>query len=299
MNFLLRRPALLALTFLVLSASASAQAPSPREQFPAAVEAFQKTPTPESALRVIQLFKQLNPAPAVPEEAREPFVMGATVLKGAADPVGASKAVDYFTKSLAVAPWFAEAWYNRALAHETAGNFDRAINDLNAYLAFDLPASDRREAQDKVYALKAKIELAAIKKAGEDKAAAAKAADTPQAREATLLKKVEGGRFVDDRNKAPPPHFSYSDILEIKGGTLYRSIRIHSMGSGNTRIISFYNHDQPGLYPAETVSFRDGAFTFTSFGITYVYRIRPDGQALLMRASNYRSNDPDTTIPKQ
>jgi len=135
---------------------------------------------------------------------------------------------------------------------------------------------------------------------GIEKAAAAKvAADTPQAREAALLQKVEGARFVDERYRGPSGHLSYDDIFEIKDGILYRSIRIYSMGSGNARMISFYGHDQPGLYSAEQASYGDGAFTVTSYGITCDYRIRSDGKALLKRCSNWLSSDPDDDIPKQ
>ena len=286
-------------TFLALAANADAQ--SPREQLQQMVEQLQKTPT-DNALRekIIKLVQTLKPAPAISEEAREPFVMGATVLKKASDPAGASKAVDLFTQALTIAPWFAEAYYNRALARETAGLFEPAIDDLKLYLEFKLTDAERREAQDKIYSLKADAQLATAKKIEEAKAAAAKAAaDTPQAREAALLQKVEGARFVNDRNRAPGGHISFDDIFEIKNGILYRSIRIYSLGSGDQRALSFMGHDQPGLYSAESASYRDGAFTVTSYGITCAYRIRPDGKALLKRCSNYQSNDPDDAILRQ
>ncbi len=285
--------------FLALAASADAQ--SPREQLQQLVEQLQKTPS-DNALRekIIKLAMTLKPAPAIPEEAREPFVMGATVLRKASDPAGAGKAVELFTQALTVAPWFAEAYYNRALARETAGQFEPAIDDLKLYLEFKLTDSERREAQDKIYALKADAQLASARKSEEVKAAAAKAAaDTPQAREAALLQKVEGARFVNDRNRAPSPHFSYGDILEIKDGILYWSIRIYSMGSGNDRALSFKGHDQPGLYSVERALYRDGAFTVTNYGITCVYRIRLDGKALLKRCSNYQSNDSDDAILRE
>jgi tetratricopeptide (TPR) repeat protein len=283
------------LAFLTLTASAEAQ--SPREQLAQLVEQLQKAPN-DNALRekIIKLAISIKPAPAIPEEAREPFVMGATVLKKASDPAGASKAVDLFTQALTIAPWFSEAYYNRALARETAGQFEPAMDDLKLYLEFKLTDTERREAQDKIYSLKADAQLASAKKSEEVKAAAAKAAaNTPQALEAALLQKVEGARFVNDRNRAPSTHFSYDDILEIKGGILYRSIRIYSMGSGNALVLSFKGHDQPGLYSAESAPYRDGAFTI----ITCVYRIRPDGKALLKRCSNYQSNDPDDAILRQ
>jgi hypothetical protein len=283
-----RKLLIFAFTFLALAASAYAQ--PPREQLNQMVQQLQKSPS-DNALRekIIKFATSIKPAPAIPENAREPFVMGATVLKKASDPAGASKAVELFTQALTIAPWFADAYYNRAVAREAAGQFELAIDDLRLYLGFKLTGAERREAQDKIYALKASAQLAAAKAA----------ADTPQAREAALLQKVEGARFLDDRYRGPAGHLSYDDIFEIKNGMLYRSIRINSLGSGNTRMLSFYDHDQPGLYPVDRTAYRDGAFTAANYGITCVYQIRPDGNALLKRCSNWQSNDPDNAIPRQ
>ena len=181
--------------FTLLALAASVDAQSPREQLQQMVEQLQKTPN-DNALRerIIKLATSIKPTPAIPEEAREPFVMGATVLKKASDPAGASKAVDLFTQALTVAPWFAEAYYNRALARETAGQFESAIDDLKLYLEFKLTDAERREAQDKIYSLKADAQLASAKKSEEVKAVAAKAAlATAQARAAE--NSIEGAWF--------------------------------------------------------------------------------------------------------
>lgn len=153
-----------------LTASACAQ--SPREQLQQLVSQLQKTPT-DTGLRerIIKLAVELKPAPAIPEEAREPFVIGTTVLKKASDPAGAGRAVDLFTQSLTIAPWFADAYYNRAMARQAAGQYESAIEDLKFYLGFKLTDSERREAQDKIYALKADVLLGSAKKADQDKAA--------------------------------------------------------------------------------------------------------------------------------
>jgi hypothetical protein len=63
-----------ALTFLTLAASTFAQESSSREQFQTAVAACQKTASSVNALAVIKLYPQLDPPPALPEAAREPFV---------------------------------------------------------------------------------------------------------------------------------------------------------------------------------------------------------------------------------
>ena len=164
----------LAIIAASLHQSINAEEPSLREQFKTAVDAYQKDSTPTNALKVIEIFKQLEPPPAVPEEAREPFVMGATVLKESNDAANATKAAELFGKAIHLAPWFAEAYYDRALARETAGQFNEATDDLKRYLEFKLTDTERREAQDKIYSLKADAQLATTKKTEEDKAAAAK-----------------------------------------------------------------------------------------------------------------------------
>jgi tetratricopeptide (TPR) repeat protein len=177
-------------TFLALVANTYAQ--SPREELQQMVEQLQKIPY-DNALRekIIRLAIELKPAPAIPEEAREPFVMGATVLKKASDPAGASKAVDLFTQALNIAPWFADAYYNRAIARQAAGQFEPAIDDLKLYLGFKLTDNERREAQDKIYSLKAEAQLGSAKKAEEQKAAAAR--QRQQAEEAQKGYVSQGG----------------------------------------------------------------------------------------------------------
>lgn len=156
----------------------TAHAETPREQLKQMVEQLQQTPN-DNVLRekIIKLAATIKPAPAIPEEARKPFVMGATVFKKASDSAGASKAVDLFTQALNIAPWFADAYYNRAMAQQAAGQFNAAADDLKLYLGFKLTDAERREVQDKIYSLEADAQLAATKKAEEQKVAAAKAAE--------------------------------------------------------------------------------------------------------------------------
>lgn len=156
------------LGLMVLSATAFAK--SPREELRQMVEQLQKTPG-DNALRerIIKLAATIKPPPAIPEAAREPFVMGATVLKKATDTAGAVKAVDLFTQAIHIAPWYAEAYRSRALARETAGQFEAAIDDLTLYLGFKLSDGERRTVQDKIYSLKADAQLAAAKQVELDK----------------------------------------------------------------------------------------------------------------------------------
>ena len=185
------------LTLLALTTSVYAL--SPREQLKQMVEQLQKTPN-DNALRgkIIKLATTIKPAPAIPEEARKPFVMGATVLKKASDPTGVNKAVDFFSQALNVAPWFADAYYNRAMANETSGQFGLAIDDLKLYLAFNISSAERRAVQDKIYSLEADAQLASTKQAELDKIASAEA-EKRQAQQAkrdviTQIKNAVGNR---------------------------------------------------------------------------------------------------------
>ena len=180
----------------------SAYAQTPREELQQMVEQLQKSPN-DNALRekIIVLATSIKPALAIPEEAREPFVMGATVLKKASDPAGASKAVDLFTQALNIAPWFADAYYNRAIAREAAGQFESAIDDIKFYLEFKLTDSERREAQDKIYSLKADAQLGSAKKAEAEQNAKwqewKKRLGQAQQKYAKLIQRLDGAVFLE------------------------------------------------------------------------------------------------------
>lgn len=84
---------------LELVVSQLSYAQSPRDQLTQMVEQLQKTPT-DNALRerIIRPAVELMPAPAIPEHARERFVMGVTLLKKASNPTDARRAGDGFNK---------------------------------------------------------------------------------------------------------------------------------------------------------------------------------------------------------
>ncbi len=254
--------------------------PLPTRSLKALAAQLQLTPNDATLReRIIKLAQTLRSAPAIPEEAREPFVMGATVLKKAGGSTDAAKAAEFFSRAIHIAPWFADAYYNRAIARETAGQFEPAMDDLKLYLLFKLPDQERREVQDKIYALKADAQLLATKKAEEQQAAQLKAAaDTPQAREAALLKKAEGAMFVV--GGGGPGGIRWDNVYEIKNGELHYTIRLFSLGSQK----SFYGHSQPGDYLVERMPYRGGAFTFTEPYVRTVtiFKLGPDAMTLLV-----------------
>jgi tetratricopeptide (TPR) repeat protein len=282
------RSGIIAFALLVLAASAYAQ--SAREQLQQMVEQLQKAPS-DGALRerIIKLALSVKPSPVLPPEAERRMVRGGVAFNGATSVADYQAAAKEFEQATLAAPWYGDAYYNLGVAQDKAEDYEGALRSLKLAA---LASPDSKAAEKLSYAVEFRKEKAAAAKA---------AADTPHAREAALLQKVEGARFVYGGNRTPSNsgRLSYEDIFEVKGGILYWSIRIYSLGSGNTRHLSFHDHDQPGLYSVERASYRDGTFTVTSYGITCVYRIRPDSQALLRQCSNWRPNSPDDAIPRQ
>lgn len=159
---------LLVLSLLPTAAPASA---GPREDFKAALAAFQKAPH-ESALRekLLKHAAKLKPAPAVPAEAKRAFVMAATYQKEARSASDFMMAVNAYDDALKAAPWWGDAYYNQSVALEAAGRLNDAKEALGFYLL--TKPKDAEAAQNRLYALDAKGNIAA-KQAREAAAAVA------------------------------------------------------------------------------------------------------------------------------
>lgn len=198
---------ILVLTFLALAVSADAQ--SPREQLQQMVEQLQKTPT-DNALRekAIALAAEIKPAPAVPEEARRAFIRGNTAFASAKDPAGFSRAIERFEEASALAPWWADPYFNLAKACEGAQDFDRALRALTYYRATATTEADKRQALDLTYALEEKRDL---------KKADATSASDAASREAqvTQARRFEGDWYRDISSRS----LTHRQTLSIRRGT--------------------------------------------------------------------------------
>jgi tetratricopeptide (TPR) repeat protein len=139
---------------------AQAQTAIPQQTLQQYVADLQSNPN-DAALRgkIIALAQTMRPAPAIPEEAREHYVMAATFMESAKDPAGFARAVEQYKAALLVAPWWADAYKKLAIAQKAAAQYDDAIASLNFYLASQ-PA-DARDAQDEIYKIKALKQAAA------------------------------------------------------------------------------------------------------------------------------------------
>jgi tetratricopeptide (TPR) repeat protein len=126
------------------------------------VSELQKSPG-DMVLRekIVAAARDANPAPPISEEARRHYVVARTFFEGARKPADFIPAIGEFKRALLVAPWWADANRDLGLALENAGNFDEAIAFIRLYIACN-PGEDRaRAAQDEIYKIEAKKELAA------------------------------------------------------------------------------------------------------------------------------------------
>ncbi|MGI9077139.1 MAG: hypothetical protein ACR2G6_07405 [Gemmatimonadaceae bacterium] len=147
----------------VVSSATGASAQSPREQLAQMVVQLQATPT-DTALRgrLIALALEVKPAPAVPEDANRAFVRGNVFQKETKDSSGYNLAITAYRDALRIAPWWGDAYHNLAVALESAGRFTEAICSMKLYLS-SMPAgsAEARAAQNQIYAMEAKSEMAA------------------------------------------------------------------------------------------------------------------------------------------
>lgn len=153
---------LIIFVFTLLALAANAYAQSPREELQQMVEQLQRTPN-DNALRekIIKLAAGIKPAQAIPEEANRAFVKGNVFQKEAKDTSGYDFAITAYREALRVAPWWGDAYFNLAVALEAAGKFDEAITAIKHYMAsVPVGSAEAREAQNRVYAIEAKSEMA-------------------------------------------------------------------------------------------------------------------------------------------
>ena len=157
---------LILFVFAFLALAASAYAQSPREELQQMVKQLQQTPN-DNVLRekIIRLVAEIKPAPAIPEEANLAFVKGNVFQKEAKDASDYALAITAYRDALSSAPWWGDAYFNLSVALEAAGKFDEAIASIRNYMvAVSAGSAEAREAQNKIYALEAKKEMAAAKK---------------------------------------------------------------------------------------------------------------------------------------
>ena len=173
----------LILILALVTTLAGAQTNTPGEQFQSAVAAFQQSATEDNARKLAELLKQLDPPPAIPDDAKLHALKGAAFVKqtkSETDPdayaaLFAKAAAEYQAASTA-APWVGDYYFNRASCEKSAGQFAAATaalkldlifarteqdRDNNLALRADIETTQESAATRKLAAEKAKIDLAA------------------------------------------------------------------------------------------------------------------------------------------
>ena len=112
---------------------------------------------------IIKLAGEMKPAPAIPEEARKYFIEGTAIVKAAKSPAQQALATQSFNEALKVAPWWGDAYYNLGVAQELAEQYDEAEKAFNFYLLSNPSEAEKRDVQDRSYALSAKRKLLGAK----------------------------------------------------------------------------------------------------------------------------------------
>jgi hypothetical protein len=262
---------ILGIVFIMAVGTLFAQ--SPREELQQMIEQLQKSPN-DHALRekIIQLAPTLKPSPALPDAAIAFEGRGQFAFRSATSEGDFLVAAQEYEKAVAAAPWVPGYYADLCTIYEKAGKFEDAKRHCGFYLNSLTDPAQMTDVKRRIAGLEFGIE----------KAAAAKlVADTPEAREAALLQKVAGARFVMRQSRQTTGFPGTADeTFEIKDRTLHHTLRIYSIESPAT----LHGHGQPGEYLVDRIAYRDGVFTQrTVNGFTTRYRIRPDGQALIIQ----------------
>lgn len=171
--------------FILLFATASAYAQTPRAQLQQMAEQLQQTPA-DNALRekIIKLALTLKQAPALPPEAERHMARGAAAFKGATATTDYQDAAREFEQATLAAPWYGDAYFNLGVVQDKAGDFEGALRSLNyARLA----APDSKEIKALIYEVEYRME-----KANSPAARAAKEKEAAQ----RFITSLEGARYV-------------------------------------------------------------------------------------------------------
>jgi len=121
---------------------------------------YRKAPRSDSEIigRIISLYHKLDPAPAIPEEARKHAVFAATATKAAKDNNGYDLAINEYHTVMRLAPWWADPYINLSLLLERRARLSEAVKALRFYLLASPNAPDTNTIQTKIYELEFKME---------------------------------------------------------------------------------------------------------------------------------------------
>jgi hypothetical protein len=181
------------------------------QQFQQALQQFRADPSDAARQQIIKLAQAMKTPPAIPEEAREHYVMAQAFKEKATESSGFASAIEQYKAALLAAPWWADAYEKLAIAQKAAHRYDDAIASLNLYLLTQ-PA-DARDAQDEIYKLKADKQAAAVEQARKQREEQQRAYESSPAGIAareqrefdTFLAGLDGRRYTYPRGNGMGP----------------------------------------------------------------------------------------------
>ena len=139
-----------------------AETKQPAERFATYLSAFGKNPQDDYIReKIVATGSSLSPSPAIPEEARQFFLLASTQIKQASGPQTLAQPIALLRKALEIAPWWGNAYYNLSRALEMSGEYDDDSKQLNYYLELKPPEADAREARAHIVVIQTEKETAA------------------------------------------------------------------------------------------------------------------------------------------
>lgn len=258
---------LLAIATVIAVHAIPVQAATAREELKQLIGQLQGNPN-DYALRerIIELAKQIKPAPTIPEETQRRMARGAAAFKGAKSESDYQDAVREFEQAALAAPWSADAYYNLGVAQDKAGDHAAAVRSLKLAL---LAAPGSQETKNLLYEVEYRLE-----KANSPEARAAREREKQEA----FLRSLDGARFVDTFDG---PYSTTEYIYEVQGNTVVCTLRLIRL---KQQALSVEGLTQPGQSKEEwRKSWRDGqVVVMDEPDVRQWITISPDGQTLML-----------------
>lgn len=207
---------------------------------------LQKAPE-DSELRekIIRHVRTMKPAPALPAEVDELVGQAKYVFKHAKVQKDFLDAVEAYKKTVMLAPWVGDYYYNLGVAQEQAGQPQEAVKSFNLYLVAMPDAKDARDVRERIGALK--YLAGKTVKESNTEAVAEKKQDSYE----VWLANLDGARFVG----APTPWGAIGHENEPTYVVMYIAGREVSWGRFNGEPRSFKTS------PINQMQFNDDRWT--------------------------------------
>jgi tetratricopeptide (TPR) repeat protein len=192
----------------------SSYADSPRDVLNNYVLELQRNPG-DYALRekIIKYVQTMKYAPVVSEDAKRHMSRGIAAIEEAKTEGDFKDAIAEFEEVINAAPWLGQGYKNLGIAQDMAGQYDKAISNLNLYLLTN-PA-DADKARDLIYKIEFRKEKAQKEKAARD--AVAERQKEEQLKEQRWLDSVNGARFILKKGPWPGSSMWFIYTIDIHG----------------------------------------------------------------------------------